>query len=305
MTATTDQHARQPIGEFEPGDPQSGYYNDLSGVARSYGSPGEASAWFELLAKRRERAWPVSILQLGIGAWQLRREDDGWNELFRDIAEWAVIDMDGRGRFVHYQPMPHTYSIDAPWYSAMAQGQAASLLVRAAGATGREDLFAEAHRALRPLLEDDTPLVAFEPEGPVLQEYPTDEPSHVLNGWMWALWGLYDVATADPDNAHAAAERAAFDAGVAALVARLPQYETGNGWSRYDLYPHPLTHVASPFYHSLHVAQLRAMHRIAPHAQLRETADRWGEAAARRSSRYAAVARKGAFRMLRPRRRSA
>ena len=35
-------------------------------------------------------------------------------------------------------------------------------------------------------------------------------------------------------------------------------YWTGNGWSRYDLYPHPLTNVASPFYHRLHIEQLRA-----------------------------------------------
>ena len=31
-------------------------------------------------------------------------------------------------------------------------------------------------------------------EGPVLEEYPTEPPTHVLNAWINGLWGLDDIA---------------------------------------------------------------------------------------------------------------
>lgn len=288
---------------FTPGQPDAGYYNDLRGVADGYGGPEQAEGWFELLVRRRERAWPVSMLQLGLGAWQhVHDGDERWRAMLRDVAEWAVLDMDGRGRFAHLQPMPHTFELAAPWYSCMAQGQAASLLVRAASTLGQPSLLDEAQRAIQSLLDDRSELVAATPEGPVLQEYPTPTPAHVLNGWMWGLWGLYDVATA---TSHDGARRA-FETGVAALVSRLPLYEVGRGWSRYDLYPHPVRNVASPFYHRLHVEQLRAMYELSPgHAELDRVADRWEAALASRRARVDAVARKVGFRLLKPRRKAA
>ena len=40
--------------------------------------------------------------------------------------------------------------------------------------------------------------------------------------------------------------------------AMLDRYDTGY-WSRYDLFPHAVTNVASPAYHRLHIEQLKAM----------------------------------------------
>lgn len=287
-------------GTYVVGDPASGYYNDLRAVAAEYGSPREAAAWLELLSRRREHAWPVTILQLGIGSWQLAHAgDDAWAPVAAAVADWAVLDMDGHGRFAHHQPMPHTYAIDAPWYSAMAQGQGASLLVRVAASSARPELLDDARRAARSLLDDELGLVMRTPEGPTLQEYPTTPAAHVLNGWIWALWGLYDVAVATDDLD----VRAAFEDGVDALASRLHEYECGRGWSRYDLFPHPVTNVASPFYHRLHVEQLRALDDLAPREAFGEYADRWEAALARRSARFAAVARKVGFRIARPRSR--
>jgi len=145
-------------------------------------------------------------------------------------------------------------------------------------------------------------LVAMTAEGAVLQEYPSDPPAHVLNGWIWALWGLYDLGAYGEGDAHASA---AFERGVDTLVARLPLYETGKGWSRYDLFPHPLTNVASPFYHRLHIEQLRALAQLAPRRELNEFADRWEAGLDSSLARATAVARKVGFRLVRPRRRVA
>ena len=291
-------------GTFTPGDPASGYYNDLRIVAHGYGVPHEAAGWFEMFALRRERALPVSMLQLALGSWQIAtlENDPRWLELVRAAADWAVVDMDGHGRFAHHQPMPHTYEIEPPWFSAMAQGQGASLLVRAAATFEQPDLLREARRAIAPLLAADSQLVATTDDGLVLQEYPSTPPAHVLNGWIWALWGLYDVAVAGDGDAEA---REAFDNGVETLAARLPLYETARGWSRYDLYPHPVVNVASPFYHRLHIEQLRALNELAPREAFTEHADRWQASLASRTARLSAVARKVRFRMVRPRRKAA
>lgn len=299
MSLSRDPQLR---GSFTPGDPLSGYYNDLRGVADGYGSPGEADGWIILLARKREHVWPVSMLQLGLGAWQhVQAGAVEWQPTVRQLAEWAVLDMDGYGRLAHHQPMPHTFELTPPWFSAMAQGQAASLLVRAAAMFDQPELLAEARNAVEPLLDQRSPLVVRTDEGPVLQEYPTQPPAHVLNGWIWALWGLYDVSHSLGDYQAAAA----FEAGVDTLVRRLPLYEVGRSWSRYDLYPHPVRNVASPFYHRLHVEQLRALNDLAPRQQLTDVADRWERALASRTARVDAVARKVGFRLLKPRRQVA
>lgn len=302
-----DDARNQPVGFFAPGAVRSGYHMDLRGVAGSYGPPDHAEAWFDLLAARREHVLPVTMLQLGLGAWQRGIDDDdpdrgGWESLARLVADWATIDMDGHGRFAHLQPMPHTYRIDAPWYSAMAQGLGVSLLVRCGAG-------ADAARAARSLLDRSYGLVSDGEHGPILEEYPADPFPHVLNGWMWALLGLYDLAHAmDLEDEDVRADAAdAWERGVASLVAQLPEYETGRGWSTYDRYPHAIANVASPFYHRLHVSMLRAVARVAPHdghrAELLATADTWERALARPVTRVGAVARKVGFRLVTPRSR--
>lgn len=311
VPARTSSHLNQPQGTFTAADPGSGYYIDLTGVAHSYGPPDHAAAWFELLADRRERLLPGQLLQLGLGAWQLRDEDPRWLRLHCDIARWAAVDQDGLGRFAHRSDMPHTYRLSAPWYSSFAQGLAASLFVRAAISMNDASWFECAAKAVAPLLDPESELVAHTEDGPVLQEYPTDPPAHVLNGWMWSLWGLYDVAHAcgaggDPDLAERAREaRRFFAASLSTLVQWLPRYDAA-GWSRYDLYPHPVINVASPFYQRLHVEMLRSMHVLAPqHDALAEWSERWRRSLVRPHVRGFALARKVGFRLLLPKGRAA
>lgn len=246
------------------------------------------------------RANPVSILQLGLGALQLRDEER--LPLVAGVAAWTERTMDERGLLPYRFPMPHTFALEPPWHSALAQGEAVSFLLRAAQALERPDLVEPAERAAEPLLDPGSELVVTTPEGPVLQEYPTDPPAHVLNGWLFALWGLYDLAHHPAAESETAGRAdAAFAAGADALGARIDRYRTPLGWSLYDLYPHPLPNVASPFYHRLHVTQLRRQHELAPDPRLEAVAEEWGRAASAPLSRSLALARKVAFRAVRPR----
>jgi hypothetical protein len=270
---------------FQAGEPSSGYYNDLT-LEVGAGSPDEVVRRLERLTADPRTTNHVSIAQLGLGAWQL-----GWTDAAARVADWIAGALDGDGLLHYGFAMPHTYRLAAGWSSATAQGQSASLFVR----VGLPDA---ARQAVRPLVEPSVLLDVTE-EGPVLQEYPTDPPAHVLNGWIFALWGLYDVARTTGDEAAAGA----FEDGAAALAARLPRYELAGRWSRYDLYPHPIAHAASPFYHRLHVEQLRALDELAPHRAFRDFALRWAASSRSYPAVALGVARKVAFRVLRPRRR--
>jgi heparosan-N-sulfate-glucuronate 5-epimerase len=291
----------QPVGRFVPGDPRSGYYNDLTVKARELGTPRDALREAVRLTSERRRLVPVTVAQLGLAAWTLGLSNQEWSMVAADVAERLATLLDSDGRLPYLFDFPHTYPVRAPWSSAMAQGEIVSLLVRVGAETGSDALMGAAALAAGPLLDPASELLTRTPQGLVLQEYPTEPVSHVLNGWIFALWGLHDVAALAQHTAAASA----FAEGTRTLVRRIGLYETGRGWSRYDLYPHPLVHVAAPFYHQLHVAQLEATADLTGEETLRRTAQLWAAGARRPTTYLWAVGRKVAFRLARPRGRRA
>jgi hypothetical protein len=181
----------------------------------------------------------------------------------------------------------------------MAQGEAASVLVRLHLETGEDEYAAGALRALEPLYvpTPDGGTRASLDGGPWLEEYPTEPPSYVLNGGIFAIWGLYDVAVG-LDDPRAGEE---FRACAGTLARNVHRWDTGS-WSRYDLFPHPfMVNVASLAYHALHTNQLRAMERIAPDKRVAAVLARFERYGSSSALRARAFARKSAFRLAVPR----
>jgi hypothetical protein len=163
------------------------------------------------------------------------------------------------------------YQQQGPLLSCMPQGQAASAFVRVYLATKDESWADAALAAIRPLVGGgQRGLVVETPAGPVLEEATTTPPSHILNGWVFALWGLWDVATGlgDPPA------RASFDASSAALSALLPSYDVG-WWTRYSLFPPVAPDLAKPFYHRIHAAQMRPLFEMTRDSVFQEAGARW------------------------------
>lgn len=288
-------------GSYRVGDPLSGYYNDLTPEVRA-ASPRDALVRLETLCADPHVNF-TTVAQLGLATWQLGLGDPAWLEVTTRTARWLAGQLDDEGRLVFRWPMPHTFAVEPPWISALPQAEAVSLFLRASFVG--DSLLGAAAAAVRPLVEE-SPILVETADGPVLQEYPTSPPSHVLNGWIYGLFGLYDLATLGqraeelPRSTVAAAEDA-FRRGAAAVAARVHLYDAW-GWSRYDLYPHRIVHVASPYYHRLHIELLRALNDLAPDERLLAAADRWEASSARLPRRGVAVSRKVAFRLLNPRR---
>jgi heparosan-N-sulfate-glucuronate 5-epimerase len=246
----------------------------------------------------------VAHAQRGLGCFErwVAGEGEEWLDGARRAADVLVERQAAGGAhdggWVQLRPYPHTYVLEPPWVSAMAQGEGASLLVRLHRETGADRYAEAARRGLRPMRvpSRDGGASALLDGRPFPEEYPTDPPSFVLNGAIFALWGLRDVALGLGDG-DAARE---FDAGVDALAASIKRWDTG-AWSRYDLHPHRVVNVSSGAYHDLHVAQLEAMDALAPRPELRAAAERFAAYAASPARRAGAMARKALFRVAEPR----
>ena len=245
----------------------------------------------------------VAVAQWGLGAYErfLAGEGEAWLHAARRAANTLVSEQqlggDCDGGWLHKKTLGHTFPLTAPWMSAMAQGEGASLLVRVADHF--EDDYAErALRALEPLRRPTAEggVHARLDGGIFFEEYPTDPPSFVLNGGIFALWGCHDVALA----LSSPVARQLADEGKETLAANIHRYDTGQ-WSTYDLFPHPVPNIASPAYHRLHIDQLRAHCEIAPDPRITRVIDRFEDYAASRACSANAMARKVAFRLVVPR----
>jgi heparosan-N-sulfate-glucuronate 5-epimerase len=296
-----------PIGSnVRPGE-LSGYHIDFSL------KPQEGSRWPPDWVVREARGrdflevmtiqW---LAQWGLGCFERHLNGDGeqWLRSSLDAAQF-LVDRQARdgslvGAWFNHRPMTHTFHLDPPWISGMAQGEGASLLVRAYAATRDESFAGTARLALEPLRlpTAEGGVRTRLGDGFFLEEYPTQPSSCVLNGGIFALWGLYDVAIGLGDDA----AWGEFDRGVDTLAANIDRWDTGS-WSRYDLFPFRIANVASAAYHLLHINQLRAMQRIAPRPQFPLAIERFEGYTRSRAKRAGAFARKAAFRVLVPRNR--
>jgi hypothetical protein len=260
-TALGRDYEHLPVGQRADASTVRGYPVDYS--PKTY-SPGAAVP--ETLA-------PAGLAQRGLGGWgrHLAGETGARDQFLRVCRLLAETgERTGAGLLWRYSDALPKYGLGPGWLSALAQGQAASTLVRAYVETGEECWAELAGAAADPLLDQESALVSSTPDGPVLEEVPSEPASHVLNGWISGLWGLWDLGSATGERR---ASRAFAD-GLECLERRLDRYDTG-WWTLYSLYPHRLRDLAKPIYHRFHVTQMRGMHRLTGSARFGVAAERW------------------------------
>jgi heparosan-N-sulfate-glucuronate 5-epimerase len=287
----------QPPGQRIATDGVRGYYLDMRVKAKS-------PAWPSQDLPPLDRALRVVIAQWGLAAYEhwLETGDERWLAGARAACDHFVATQlrEGplAGGWPHKHSFPHSFELPAGWLSGMAQGEAASLLVRVHAETGDDALAEAALRGLRPLgvASADGGVLAELEGGPWFEEYPTKPASLVLNGGIFAIWGVRDVAVALGD---ADSERL-FGAALDALAAGIGRWDLGY-WSRYDLYPHKRVNVASNAYHQLHIDQLAALNTVAPRPALVEAEERFRRYHRSRLGGARAFAGKVAFRLAVPR----
>jgi heparosan-N-sulfate-glucuronate 5-epimerase len=314
---SVENHANERL----PGKrPYAGFFSSVASFSLPAGAhvtPGAVRGYYiDMRIKAETPEWPphgmsppelrlhVATAQWGLGAYERYLAGDGqaWLVAALSCADELLGQQQASGAlaggWVHTRPFPHTFPLRPPWLSAMSQGEGASLMVRMHAETGEQRYAQAARQALLPYQLDssDGGVRAMLAGRPFPEEYPTSPPSFVLNGGIFAIWGLHDVGVGlgEPQAL------AAFERAVDTLAANLHRWDLGY-WSRYDLFPHPVPNVASSFYHDLHIKQLRMTNLLAPRPELADAAERWAGYTDSSMNRSRAFAGKALFRVLVPR----
>ena len=246
---------------------------------------------------------PIAIAQYGLG--RFNRWCDGGNTGDRAAwlaaAQWLASNLQPNAHgvpvWLHHFDWPYRQLLKAPWYSGLAQGSGVSMLVRAALETGDAAFSLAAHRAFQAL---ELPVsqggvLVTDARGHVwIEEYLVDPPSHILNGFIWALWGVHDYARWSRRTDAAAL----WDAGIRTLAARLDDFDIG-WWSLYEAPNTGQRMLASLYYHRLHAVQLQVLRRMTGIAAFAERAEQFESYARRRSFRARALVEKTWFKLSR------
>jgi len=245
---------------------------------------------------------PIAIAQYGLGNYnifysyrvsQRRRK-------FLTVSDWLIANLEknpaGLWVWNHHFDWEYRTRLKAPWYSALAQGQGISLLVRAYVETNNGVYLDAAQRAFECFLKttDEGGVTGVDEAGYTwFEEYIVLPPTHILNGFIWASWGVYDyfLATGEPK-----AEKL-FKRAVQTLAANLRRYDVGF-WSLYEQSGTRLKMLASPFYHQLHIVQLKVLYRLTKEDLFRKYALRWERYGQSRIKRTVALVYKVMFKLL-------
>src|SRR5205814_10240119 len=192
-----------------------------------------------------------------------RTHDEARKRKLLSASDWLCSHLEQNGSEVwvwnHTFDWEYRTPLKAPWYSALAQGQGISLLVRAYHTSGASKYLEAAGQAFEGFLKStgEGGITCTDERGDLwFEEYIVSPPTHILNGFIWAAWGVYDyfLATQDPSA------KDLFSRTVQTLRSNLQHYDLGF-WSLYEQSSTRLPMLAGPIYHRLHIVQLRVMHR--------------------------------------------
>lgn len=221
--------------------------------------------------------FPVLISQLALGAYDyyLNTKDINAKNIFLKCADWLYNTLRKHGNFFYWE---NESGLDYPgalhksqWFSAMAQGEGASVLLRAFSETKKEEYLQAAKKAITPIFYElsEGGISIVKGNNYIFpQEFPTNPPSDVLNGAIFAYFGVYDYyrVTGDPDV------RQFHEIIVGTLLSVVDQYDTGY-WSLYSRWPRWVN--GSPHYNSEHATQLWVLYLITGNKKFLKYSDKF------------------------------
>ena len=222
---------------------------------------------------------PVKIIQFGLSEYNtfnVSRIIRSKNNAIR-IADYLMDYMkDGVLQYNFDYPIYGTnYKINAPWGSAMAQGQVLSLFARINYITKNPKYIIAGKKVLETLdkkIEDGGFKTYFNGH-PFYEEYPTKYPFYTLNGFMFCLIGLFDFYSCTKYSL----SLKLFEDGIKTLKMILPYYDT-TMFSLYDL-GHIVQYKRKPLvnekYHIIHINQLIVINSIEPSDIFKYFINKW------------------------------
>lgn len=225
---------------------------------------------------------PNAVAQLALGYYDRILAGEDKSEEFLRQASFFIdhgreVD-DGVLLWEYKFPFQMRNFLESPWRSALAQGQGVSVCLRAYTLGGGERYLDAADRAFKSF----TYQASDHPGGVLdgsrgytwLEEYIVKPPNHVLNGFIWALWGVRDYAVF---HNHDAAWTLWSDC-LKTLKENLEHYDL-KFWTTYDLVRFDRngrpTMPVSIYYQNLHVVQMEAMYNLTGDQVFKHYQQRW------------------------------
>jgi heparosan-N-sulfate-glucuronate 5-epimerase len=257
-------------------DPRQAYFIEWSPEHSPWGEgwiAGEYDTSGVLMLRGRYN--PVDIAQYAL--YQYGRAQQGNRDAlnsFLNQAGYFVRMQRNDGGYEYSKSVPE-YSAGPGWLSAMAQGEAISVLIRAWLITDDATFKKAALKAIEPFYRDvrEGGVTFYDGDVVFFEEVATPTPCHILNGHLFAAFGIWEairagVANAELDNL--------FKRSVSTLLQWLPAFDA-SGWSYYDLALNQWgkRHL-SPFgYHNFHVAQMKVFAAMTNNATFELAASHW------------------------------
>lgn len=180
-----------------------------------------------------------------------------------------------RGRVWHYEFdwREGSHILKNPWISGMAQGLIISLLVRTYALTGDKDLLnmaAQAANVYKMSIEkggirlEENSFVYYE-------EYPVTGGIRILDGFIFAILGLYDLFEAAKNEEYLTM----FKEGVNTLEENICYWDYRHRWSRYGRH----RFLCTPLYNRLNSQLLHVLYTISGRDVFLEYASAWNAGA--------------------------
>ncbi len=241
--------------------------------------------------------WVISFYALGMYNLYHDTSRKAYLEEFFKHADFLVANLTERGNcggwLVRFPWIAPCCFCKPPWISGMYQGLGLSALARAWMISKNKEYLVTAQRAL---LSFEVPVS----KGGVLNvdskgfwwydEYACTRRANVLNGFLFALIGLYEYYDASKDPK----ALVLFDNGTKTIKHYIDKYDLNFlvlKWSKYD---DRLILYSGPKYHNWHVKQLIKLHEITRDKEFLTWAVRWSKY----QQKYNSVVNSKFFRLL-------
>lgn len=255
------------------------YYLDL---IPKYYYPGNFSPvgvpLYKDLSDGTETYHPTVICNYALAVFALMNQErfteERLNRQFLIQADWLVNNQrklkKGFGWYLDYKI--EKYGLRYPWISALTQGEAISVLCRAYEFSKDDIYLSAARRAIEPFYYNvsEGGLVNHFKDIMIFEEYPSEKVNAVLNGFVFAILGIYDLHFITQDKA----EKELYNSAISSIKKILKYYDIGY-WSQYNLFNFPSEFPASYGYHILHTEQMLVLYTLTEDRLFLEFYEKW------------------------------
>lgn len=259
-------HKEQGVGELLSSDSLKGYASNLIEKTNWQGFVDDNGIIKNKLTSGDLIYFPIAIAQKALGHYDLylinRNEKDKVE--FLNSCDFLISKMNDNGLIETWHKQDRDVINN---YSSMTQGQAVSCFSRAFLLTKNDKYKKSALLAARCLFEESEEKITVQLKyGLSFSEMPNNSNSIVLNGWIFTLWGLMDLqyiyTSIELSNL--------IDSALDSLIKSLHFFDNGY-WSMYD----NKKTICSPFYHRLHINQLKALYLMTGKDEFKKVMLKW------------------------------